>query len=245
MSRALCFIRSSQGDSDKVGLTLQRETTTELYKDHDYTEEQVDTVDLGIHTGFSRHTRGVEADNRLDNHPEVQAAVERLRDGEYDHVFAFDDSRVCRDDYYFVVKDAALQGGAELVFADDIDPESLAFRVKRVVEMWIKLQEIRKSRDARRRRRENGGREGTPPTGLDWDDDRHGWEPDDDFEDVLRVIALKDAGYTYREIVEMVDVVGSTGTVTNIANRREEYETQMLEHGYTYPDVEMESSADD
>ena len=56
MSRALRFIRSSQGDSDKVSLTLQRETTTDLYEAHNYTEDQVDTIDLGIHTGFSRHT---------------------------------------------------------------------------------------------------------------------------------------------------------------------------------------------
>lgn len=75
---------------------------------------------------------------------------------------------------------------------------------------------------------------------MDWDDDRHGWEPDDDFEDVLRVLALKDAGYTHRGVVDEVDVVGSTGTVTNILNRRDEYEDQMLEHGYVYPDVEPE-----
>lgn len=239
MSRALRIIRSSQGDRDKISLTLQRETTSELYKQHGYSEEDIDTVDLGIHTGFSRHTRGIDEDNRLDNHPEVQAAVKRLQDGVYDHVFAFDDTRICRDDYYFVIKDAAIQGGAEFKFADDIDTDSLAFRVKRVVEMWIKLQEIRKSKAARKRRRENGGREGEPPTGLDWDDDRLGWEPDDDFEEVLRVLTMKDAGYTHREVVEAVDVVGSTGTVSNIVNRRDEYESQMVEHGYTYPDLEQ------
>jgi len=238
MSRALRFIRSSQGDSDKVSLSLQRETTDELLDELGYDEDNVDDVDLGIHTGFSRHTKDIDDDNRLDNHPEVEAAVERLKDGVYDHVIAYDDTRICRDDYYFVIKDAAIQGGTEFKFTDNIDTESLAFRVKRVVEMWIKLQEIRKSKAARKRRRENGGREGTPPTGLDWDDDRHGWVPDDDFEAVLRVLALKDAGYTHREVVAEVDVAGSTGTVSNIIERREEYEEQMLEHGYTYSDVE-------
>jgi len=200
MSRALRFIRSSQGERDKVSLALQRETTTELHEEHGYSADQVDDVDLGIHTGFSRHTRGIESDNRLDANPEVQAAIERLRDGEYDHVFAFDDTRICRDDFYFVIKDAAIQGGAEFVFADDIDPESLAFRVKRVVEMWVKLQEIAKSKAARAERRENGGREGEPPTGLDWDDERLGWEPDEDIEEVLRVLAMKDAGYTTEKL---------------------------------------------
>ncbi|MFA9517294.1 resolvase [Halopenitus sp. H-Gu1] len=198
----------------------------------------MEDVDLGIHTGFSRHTRGIESDNRLDANPEVQAAIERLRDGKYDHVFAFDDTRICRDDYYFVIKDAAIKGSAEFVFADDIDSESLAFRVKRVVEMWVKLQEISKSKEARAERRENGGREGESPTGLDWDDERLGWEPDEDFEGVLRVLAMKDSGYTHREVVEAVDVVGSTGTVSNILNRRDEYEQQMIEHGYSYPGLE-------
>lgn len=123
----------------------------------------VDDIDLGIHTGFSRHTRSIDKDNPLDNHSEVQAAVEHLQNGVDDHVVAYDDTRIYRDDYYFVIKDAAIQGGAEFKFADDIDTDSLAFRVKRVVEMWIKLQEIRKSKAARKRQRENGRREGEPP----------------------------------------------------------------------------------
>jgi DNA invertase Pin-like site-specific DNA recombinase len=128
-------------------------------------------------------------------------------------------------------------GDATMAFWDDIDLGSLEFRVKRVVEQHVKQTEIRKSQEARERRRQNGGREGEPPTGLDWDNNQHGWEPDDDFEYALRVPKLKDEGHTHREVVEAVDVVGSTGTVTNILNRRDEYENQMLEHGYTYPDV--------
>lgn len=129
-----------------------------------------------------------------------------------------------------------------MVFVEDVDLDSLEFRVKRVVEQHVKQTEVKKSREARRQRREDGGREGTPPTSLEWDDDRHSRVPDDDFEAVLRVRTLKDEGYTHREIVAEVDVAGSTGTVTNILNRRDEYESQMLEHGYTYPDMEPESA---
>lgn len=239
-SRALRFIRSSQGDNDKISLSLQRETTAELAENLGLTTNHIDDVDLGIHTGFSRHTRGMDVTNRLDAHPEVRAAIEQLRDGKYDHVIAYDDSRISRDDYYFVIKDAAIEGDAEFVFVDDIDTESLAFRVKRVVEMWVKLQEIAKSKAARAARRNNGGREGTPPTGLDWDEDRHGWEPDEYFNDVLRVIALKDAGLTHREVLDVIEIVNSPGTVSNILNRREEYENQMLEHGFEYPNVDSQ-----
>lgn len=235
MSSAVRILRSSQGDEDKVSLDVQDEKTAALAEDLDTTIER--TTDLGIHTGFSSFVRGPDADNRIDAHPDIQELLEELHTGEHDYVLAYDDSRVARDDFFFVLHYACIMGDATMVFWEDIDLDSLEFRVKRVVEQHVKQTEIQKSQEARERRREDGGREGEPPTGLDWDDDRHGWEPDDDFEDVLRVIALKDAGYTHREVKERVDVVGSTGTITNIMRRREDYEQLMLDHGYVFPDV--------
>lgn len=235
MSSAVRILRSSQGDENKIGLEVQDEVTSTLADDLDTTIDR--TIDLGIHTAFSAFVRGPDSDNRLDNNEEIQKLIEELHAGEYDYLLAYDDSRVSRDDFFFVIHYACIMGDAEMVFIEDVDLDSLEFRVKRVVEQHVKQTEIKKSREVRERRRNNGGREGTPPTGLDWDDDRHGWEPDDDFEAALRVLVLKDAGYTHREVVAEVDVAGSTGTVTNILNRRDEYEDQMLEHGYTYPDV--------
>lgn len=238
MSSAVRILRSSQGNEDKVSLDVQDKVTTELADEHNGTINR--SIDLGIHTAFSAFVRGPESENRIDNNEEIQELLEELHAGEYDYLFAYDDSRVARDDFFFVLHYACIMGSCEMIFFDDIELNSLEFRVKRVVEQHVKQTEIRKSQEARERRRDNGGREGEPPTGLDWDDQRHGWEPDDDFEDVLRVIALKDAGFTHREVVKAVDAVGSTGTVTNILNRREEYETQMLEHGYMYPDIQPE-----
>lgn len=235
MSSAVRIIRSSQGDENKVGLDVQREETAALADDLDVTIER--TIDLGIHTAFSSFVRGPATDNRLDANDKIQSLLDELHAGEYDYLLAYDDSRVARDDFFFVLHYACIMGDTEMVFVEDIDLDSLEFRVKRVVEQHVKQTEIKKSREARERRRENGGREGTPPLGLDWDEDRLGWVPDEDFEAVLRVIALKDAGYTHREVVDEIDVVGSTGTVSNILNRREAYEDQMLENGYTYPDV--------
>jgi hypothetical protein len=235
MSSAVRILRSSQGDENKIGLEVQDEVTTTLADDLDTTIER--TIGLGIHTAFSAFVRGPEADNRLDNNDEIQELIEELHAGKYDYLLAYDDSRVSRDDFFFVIHYACVMGNTEMVFAEDVDLDSLEFRVKRVVEQHVKQQEIKKSREVRRRRRENGGQEGTPPTGLEWDDDRHGWEPSDDFEAVLRALALKDEGYTHREIVAEIDVVSSTGTVSNIVDRRGEYEDQMLEHGYTYPDI--------
>lgn len=52
---------------------------------------------------------------------------------------------------------------------------------------------------------------------------------------------LIDDGFTHREVVEEVDVVGSNGAFSNILNRRKKYEQQMIEHGYSYPDLESTS----
>lgn len=239
MSSAVRVLRSSQGEEDKVGLDVQDEETREIADNLD--TEITRTIDLGIHTAFSAFVRGPDSDNRIDANEEIQQLIEELHAGEYDYLIAHDDSRIARDDFFFVIHYACIMGGAEMVFSDGIDLDSLEFRVKRVVEQHVKQEEIRKSKKARARRRDNGGREGTPPIGLDWDDDSHSWIPDDNFETVLRAISLKDAGLTHRDVVDEIDIIGSTGTVTNIMDRREDYEIQMLEHGYTYPGTKGDS----
>lgn len=220
---AAAVYRSSQGDEKKVSLDVQRAKGPELSNQlgADLTRE----VDLGIHTGFSAFTKGIDTEDRIDNHPEIQELLEEIRASKYDYLLAYDDSRLARDDFFFVIHYACIEGDCVMTFSDDIDLDSLEFRVRRVVEQHVKLAEIRKSREARKLRRENGGREGTPPVGLRWDDQRHGWEPDNKFEDVLEVIAMKDAGATHREVVAGSSVVSSTGTVSKIIDRRDEYES--------------------
>ncbi|MFC6722889.1 hypothetical protein ACFQE1_00415 [Halobium palmae] len=60
----------------------------------------------------------------------------------YDYVLAYDDTRVARDVYFFSLRRDALRGGAEFVFADELDVESLEFRIARIVEQWVKEKEI-------------------------------------------------------------------------------------------------------
>jgi DNA invertase Pin-like site-specific DNA recombinase len=220
--------RSSQGDEKKIGLDIQHEEVPELADNLGATITR--EVDLGIHTGFSSFVRDPGSDNRLDAHPEIQQLLEELKTGEYDYLLAYDDTRLARDDFFFVIHYACIVGNCTIAFVDRTDLDSLEFRVRRVVEQHVKQTEIRNSKEARQRRREQGGREGTPPIGMQWDDDRHGWIPDDDFEDVLEIIAMKDGGATHRETVSASSIISSTGTVTKILNRRDEYESAMLDH---------------
>lgn len=226
-------IRSSQGADDKVSLDVQRDETARVADENDATITR--TIDLGIHTGFSAFVRGADSENRLDANDDILDLRDELEAGEYNYLIAYDSSRLARDDFFFVLQYSCILGDVEILFVEDIKLDSLSFRVLRVVEQYVKLQEIKKSREARQRRRDAGGYEGTPPFGTRWDDDRHSIEPDDNFDFALRVLDLKDDGCSHRDVVEAVDGVGSTATVSNILDRRELYAELTAEY---HPDTD-------
>lgn len=235
MSRAAIIVRSSQGDEDKVSLDVQREETRELATDLGI--DEVDMIDLGIHTGFSSFTRGRDANEQLDAHDDIQQLLDDLKAGIYDYVIAYDDTRLARDDFFFIIRYAAIRGSAELQFVDDIDIQSLGFRTRRVVEQYVKRKEIEKSKIARQARLDRGGYEGTPPLGTTWDDQRLHIEPDEDFEDVLDILRMRDPGVdggtmSYTEILAETDLTNSRGTLANILDRHEEYLELACAHGY-------------
>lgn len=238
--RAAVVIRQSDSRrSDSTSLEVQREKAPALA--HDFADE-VDEVDLGIHTGFSIHFKD-EDEERIDNNPRFTEMVERVREGEYDYIVAYDDSRICRDEYFWEVKRAAEIGGAEFVFVDDIPPvESLEFAVNRTVEQKMKEREISKSKEAREKRLEKGAYEGTPPIGTQYDDARMFLEPDDNFEDVLDILRMRDPDVgdgtmSYTEVIEATDITNSRGTLANILDRRETYLELARAHEYDVSDL--------
>lgn len=111
MTRALRWVRKSKGSDDDIGLEKQRETTAAL---SDELANDVEDLDLGVHTGFSSMTRE-DDDGLLYQNARVVEAVERIREGEYDYLVAYDDRRVCRDEYFSVIKHACVEGDCEIV----------------------------------------------------------------------------------------------------------------------------------
>lgn len=75
MSRAVCLIRQSQGTDDSVSLELQRKEIPEL-------ADEVDIIDLGIHTAFSIRSKE-KHEKRIDSNPQIQQLLKDLRDGKY------------------------------------------------------------------------------------------------------------------------------------------------------------------
>jgi len=199
MSKAAALVRQSQGTEDSISLSLQRERVTALTAD---LADETEMIDLGVQSGFSIHS-WPEKDDRIDQAPKMIALIDALRAGEYDVLAAWDDTRIARDQYYWVVKTAAIEGGAELAFVDPIPDDRLTFRVMRAVESEIKRREIAKTLAAIEKRDEEGYYQGRPPFGLQFDDQGQHLVPDpDEFPTVLNVLNLRSNGLSYSEIAD-------------------------------------------
>ncbi|MGQ3330635.1 recombinase family protein [Halorubrum sp. FL23] len=217
MSKALAWIRKSKGDESDVGLEEQRELVRALADD---IADEIDVLNLGVHTGFSTMTRD-DPTGLLDQNDRVQERVGELEAGEYTHLIAWDDRRICRDEYFSVIQYAAEQGDAEIVYVGDVNEDDLTFDLKRRIERDTKEEEIEKSQRAIERRKEEGYDHGRPRFGMTYDRDGRYQVPGEDFETVLEIFRFDNAGKSRREIGNILDV--PTSTVQNVIDRREWY----------------------
>lgn len=217
MSRALAWIRKSKGEESDVGLEEQRELVRALAAD---LADDVERLDLGVHTGFSTMTRDDPA-GLLDQNERVQERVSELEAGEYSHLVAWDDRRICRDEYFSVIQYAAEQGDAEIVYVGDVNEDDLTFDLKRRIERDTKEEEIEKSRRAIERRKEQGYDHGRPRFGMTYDAAGEYQVPGEEFDTVLDIFQLDNDGKSRREIADAVEV--PTSTVQNVLDRREWY----------------------
>ncbi|MFC7251089.1 resolvase [Halomicroarcula sp. GCM10025324] len=228
-AKALTWIRKSKGTESDIGLEQQRESVQAVAEELAGT---VETLDLGVQTGFSTLTRDEDAKQLLDEREDVQAAVEDLRNGGFDLIVAYDDRRVARDEYFSVIEHACVQGDVEMVFvSDDVEENSLAFDLQRRIERKTKEEEIKKSKAAIRERRENGCYQGTVPFGLTFAADKcHLERHDHEWDIVEEVIERRENGESVRAVMDTTGVPATT--VSRIANRGVEwYEEKLQEYG--------------
>lgn len=211
-TKALAWIRKSKGSEDDIGLEQQRRQVRQLAED---VADEVDTLDLGVQTGFSTMTR--DGTGLLDQIPRVKDAVTRVREGEFDYVAALDDRRVARDEYMSVIEYAATQGNAEFVYVREVQRDDLSYDIHRRVERHTKEEEIEKARAAIQERQERGMWQGRPPIGLEFDEAGEYLVPDEDFGLVMEALDRLEAGQPYAEIADALGI--AMGTVTNINER--------------------------
>jgi len=217
MSRALAWVRKSKGDDSDIGLEEQREFVGDLATE---LADEVDTLDLGVHTGFSSMTRDDPA-GLLDQNERVTERVDELERGAYDYLVAYDDRRVCRDEYFSIIQYAATKGDAEIVYVGDVNEDDLTFDLKRRIERDTKEEEIDKSRRAIERRKEQGYDHGRPRFGMTYDDRGEYQVPGEEFDTVLDIFRHDRNDKSRREIASAVDV--PVATVHRVLDRREWY----------------------
>lgn len=226
VSNIVCIFRQSQGTDDSVSLELQRERVVELAAEMG--EHDPDIIDLGVHTGFSvfMDSDGEEKKKkRIDTNEQILSLLEDLDDGKYDYLLAWDDTRVARDQFYWVVSWHAKNGGCELKFIEEKPENDLTFRVERAVESEVKMKEITKTRKAIKHRQEQGHDHGRPRFGMVYNEAGTRQVPGEDFELVKEIWELKDNGHTYDEIENETGV--SRGTAHRVIKERDWYETRL------------------
>jgi len=221
MTDVVTVVRQSQGTDDSVSLKLQREKTNELAVE--LGDEDPACVDLGVRTGFSIFMHGNHSGERIDGDEKVLTLLDDLTDGTYDHLVAWDDTRLSRDQFYWVLRWHAIQGGTEFHFVEDQPDDDLTFRVQRAVESEVKMKEIQKTKEAMQHREDQGFDHGRPPIGFRYDDAGEKWVPDREgrFEDVVDAIQMVEDGATYADVEERLDIASST--MSGVMNRRERY----------------------
>ena len=217
MSRALAWVRKSKGDDSDVGLQEQRDVVGGLANE---LADDVVTLDLGVHTGFSSMTRDDPA-GLLDQNERVTERVADLEAGRFDYLVAYDDRRVCRDEYFSVIQYAATKGDAEIVYVGDVNEDDLTFDLKRRIERDTKEEEIDKSRRAIERRQEQGFDHGRPRFGMRYDERGEYQVPGEEFDTVLDIFRHDRNDKSRREIASAVGV--PVGTVQRVLDRREWY----------------------
>jgi len=140
MTEVATLVRQSQGSEDSISLELQREQT--MARALELGDDEPHRVDLGVHTGFSIFVKQPDQE-RLDDNDQVLDLLDRLGAGEFDYLVAHDDTRVARDQFYWVLVWHARRGGCSVEFIEDVPSDDLTFRVGRVVEAEMKRKEMR------------------------------------------------------------------------------------------------------
>jgi hypothetical protein len=218
----LFVIRQSQGeDDDTASLRFQRKVVPRLARDVAGDWEHVDSLDLGVHTGYSIHSRDRD-DTRIDANPDVVQALQRVEEGVYAFIVGLDDARLARDDYFAEWKRVAALGDAEFVFFEDgAEVGTLTHDVRRKVEEHIKAWELEKALAALSDRESEGKWNHEPPTGLEFDAKRDYLQPGENYYKCLQVLVMRDAGESWSTIADRVGM--SRSTVRNIYGRAQMY----------------------
>lgn len=165
-----------------------------------------------------------------NDRPEYTQMVAHTDEQDIDAIIVRDTDRLSRDKKERVMllfelesKDIEVwttQSGEPVDFEDD---EGFLLEVLRAYfDDVFKRREIEKAKRKIQQRIDKGFYHGRPPYGLQYNDQKTQLTPDEEFETAVRILQMRDDGYTYEDIC---DATGeSYGRVYRTVNNRELYE---------------------
>jgi DNA invertase Pin-like site-specific DNA recombinase len=165
-----------------------------------------------------------------ESREEYQKARSRVQSGEIDAVVINDKRRLARDfdETMRLILDLREYGVEAHTFEegelDLSDPVQAAVEVLQAAsEHEAKKKEIERAREAVQERVDKGYDHGRPPIGFRFDNEGKQWVPDRNgqFEIVLEAIHMVEAGSTYREVEDELDI--APATMSSIMDRRDQY----------------------
>jgi DNA invertase Pin-like site-specific DNA recombinase len=213
---AVSYARLSQ---EGKSLPEQRKENREYCREHGF--ELVEMFDDG------QHASGYSADRE-----EYQAMLDRIEEGDIDHVVVRDRSRLSRDskERLRLLLDLDEMGVEVHVVevgerVDLDDPYALTRESAQAdADDAEKRKEAERGRAEAEQRDEEGLPNGRPPYGLRYGPEKKRLVPDRDdgaFETAMEVLDLRDDGLSFRAIAEEADV--TKDKAMRVVNRRESF----------------------
>jgi DNA invertase Pin-like site-specific DNA recombinase len=220
MTDAVGYTRLSQ---DGMSIPKQKEKIREYSNRHNL--NLIEILDDG------EHSSGYETDER----PEYRKLREMVRNAEIDAVVVRDTGRIGRDfdeRMYFVLD--CRQAGIELHSHESgqhdlTNPWAVLQETAQAAGDDVqKRKEIERSKEATKKRLENGCYHGTPPLGLQFAEDNcHLEKHQEQWSTLCEIIEARENGTKVETVANEKDV--STATVSRISNRGLEWYQEKLE----------------
>jgi len=196
-------------------------------------DQKQEIRDLADEQGFQLYriyNEGELASGFDSDRPEYLQMQTDLEDGLADVLIVRDRDRLSRDKrersmLMYDIEDWGIElwtttEGTRIEF--DSDETWLIEMIQAYIDDVAKRREIQRARAKIQQRVEAGYHQGRPRYGTEFDEQKQHLVPGDDFEDVIIAIEMREAGESFRSIVETTKIP-STSTLSRILERKDWY----------------------
>lgn len=206
-------------------LRLSQESDTSIPSQREDIESYSNENNIDL---ISEFNDGQNSSGFNDDRPEYQSMKSFIREEDVDAVVVRDRQRIGRDfdermRFILDLRELGVELHTTMESEIDLDdPYSVAVEgIHSASDDKKKRQEIEKGKAEIRKRQEKGYYQGGEPFGLEFDENGRFLVPSERFKTALLVIKMKDFGFSYVDVENMIGV--NRSTAYRIVNRRKKY----------------------